>query len=119
MSTVKFENWFQASFGVKVPRGYLEFIAKNPNSVYNGRGGSLWDVQYAMSETDVREMAEKGVCVIGGGDSLTHYLLRAKDGRVFVVDRLDYSVVDAWFSSIDDMLALMGFDPKNRSYPAP
>lgn len=110
MGTRKFEEWFKASFGIAVPAAYLAFLTANPKTVYNhGRGGALWDAEYVMSETDDRETSEKGVCIIGGGDSLTHYLLRAKDGRVFVVDRLDYSVVDAWFSDIDSMVGLMDF----------
>jgi hypothetical protein len=110
MSTSKFSSWFKNSFGSDVPEAYLEFLYSNPKSVYNdGRGGVLWDVEYVMSQTEDYEMAEKGVCLIGGGDSLTHYLLRAKDGRVFIVDSTNHSDVDAWFSSIECMIALMGF----------
>lgn len=110
MGTKAFETWFKSSFGVDVPTDYLLFLTHNLKSVYNGgRGGVLWDAEFVMSQTDDYEVAEKGVCIIGGSDSLTHYLLRARDGRVFVVDRLDHTVVDAWFSSIEVMIGLMDF----------
>ena len=110
MGTSNFSSWFKETFGVDVPKEYLEFVTENSKTVYNGgRGGALWDAEYVMSQTEDYEMAEKGVCIIGGGDSLTHYLLRAKDGRVFVVDRHNHTDVDAWFSSIDIMVGLMDF----------
>ena len=110
MTTSEFSACFKDAFGVDVPKAYLQYLTENPKTVYNGgRGGALWDAEYVMAQTNDYEAAEKGVCIIGGGDSLTHYLLRANDGRVFVVDRQDHTDVDAWFSSINCMVSLMGF----------
>lgn len=109
MKNQRFIQWFKESYGVDAPRDYVEFLEENAKAVYNGRGGTLWISDDVMDETTDRDLHLKGLCLIGGGDSLTHYLLRAKDGKIIVVDRHDYSVVDAWFSGIDTMIGLMGF----------
>ena len=106
MST--FNTWFKKSFGCPVPREFDEFIGEHPQGL-SGDAGTLWDPEEIMACTEERDLAEKGVCMIGTTSTLGVFLLRAKDGRVFVVDRTDFGVVDAWFACISTCIGLLDF----------
>ncbi|OBR50538.1 hypothetical protein [Paraburkholderia tropica] len=45
--------------------------------------------------------------VIGCADSIQHILMRARDGKIFIVDSRDYRTVDATFSGMDVLVSLL------------
>jgi hypothetical protein len=55
----------------------------------------------------VRNLAD---CVIGTCDDVQHILLRARDGKVFIVDPMDYRIVDASFSGVDTLIGLLNLE---------
>lgn len=48
--------------------------------------------------------------MIGACDSIRHILLRARDGKVFIVDSRDHTTVDAWFSDINSLIGLLNLE---------
>ncbi|WP_439672832.1 SMI1/KNR4 family protein (plasmid) [Cupriavidus necator] len=103
-----FSNWFVSTFGVPVPEEFAEFLAEHPKGL-SGDGSALWAAEDIIEATEDRDLKSKGICFIGTRDDLYVFLLRANDGRVFVVDRHDYQYVDAWFRSISTCIGLMDF----------
>lgn len=105
-----FADWFEAAFKQPVPEQFATFLAAHPNGL-RGDGISIYAPEAIIGETEDRDLEKEGVCLIGKcGNTITDILLRAKDGRVFVVDRTDYKVVDAWFASISSLTGLVEFD---------
>jgi hypothetical protein len=47
---------------------------------------------------------------IGTCDDVQHILLRARDGKVFIVDPMDYRIVDASFSGVDTLIGLLNLE---------
>lgn len=107
---MSFAKWFRTAFGVEVPAAFDAYLAAHPQGVENGYGPRLWNAQVIQDETDDRELAEKGVCMIGASDDTRHILLRARDGKVFIVDPMDYQTVDAWFSDVDSLIGLLNLE---------
>ncbi|WP_176331470.1 hypothetical protein [Burkholderia vietnamiensis] len=107
---MSFANWFKTTFGVAVPPVFDAYLAAHPQGVENGYGPRLWNAQAIQDETDDRELAEKGVCIIGASDDTRHILLRVRDGKVFIVDPMDYQTVDAWFSDVDSLIGLLNLE---------
>jgi hypothetical protein len=106
----EFATWFAAAFGHPVPDAFEKFLSSRPNGAENGFGPRLWPADRVMVETDDRGLAEKGVCLIGASDSIAHILMRAKDGKVFIVDNHDYGLVDAWFSDVTTLCNLLNLE---------
>ncbi|WP_176315781.1 hypothetical protein [Burkholderia vietnamiensis] len=104
---MNFAQWFKKSFAVDVPTEFEAYLAAHPQGVENGYGPKLWTADTIQAETEDRGLADKGVCLIGTSDDTCHILLRARDGRVFIVDPMDYQVVDAWFSDVDSLIGLL------------
>ncbi|MDR5777129.1 MULTISPECIES: hypothetical protein [unclassified Caballeronia] len=104
---MSFAQWFKRSFGVGVPAEFEAYLIAHPHGVENGYGPRLWTAEAIQDETDDRKLAEKGVCLIGASDETHHILLRARDGKVFIVDPMDYQTVDAWFSDVDSLIGLL------------
>jgi hypothetical protein len=48
--------------------------------------------------------------LIGTCDDVQHILLRARDGKVFIVDPMDYRIVDASFSGVDTLIGLLNLE---------
>ncbi|MBN3729330.1 hypothetical protein [Burkholderia sp. Tr-20390] len=107
---MSFAQWFMKAFGVSVPAALEAYLIAHPQGVENGYGPKLWTAQAIRDETDDRELAEKGVCIIGAADDTRPILLRARDGKVFIVDPMDYRTVDAWFSDIDSLIGLLNLE---------
>lgn len=107
---MSFAQWFTKTFGVGVPAEFEAYLAAYPRGVENGYGPKIWNAQAIQDETDDRNLADKGVCIIGASDDTRHILLRARDGKVFVVDPMDYQTVDAWFSDIDSLNGLLNLE---------
>lgn len=107
---MSFAKWFKTTFGVEVPAAFDAYLATHPHGVENGYGPRLWNAHAIQDETDDRELAQKGVCIIGASDDTRHILLRARDGKVFIVDPMDYQTVDAWFSDIDSLIGLLNLE---------
>jgi len=55
-------------------------------------------------------LAAKGVCLIGASDSIAHIVMRAQDGKFFIVDSHDYEAVDAWFADVKVLVALLNLE---------
>ncbi|MGU7775682.1 hypothetical protein ACV229_36705 [Burkholderia sp. MR1-5-21] len=105
-----FASWCHSYFGQAAPDSWLDFLKDHRSSIYNGTGGVIWDVAEIIAATEERELAGKGVCIIGTENDVRVYLLRVRDGRIFAVDRADYQIVDAWFSDIDVMTDMCQFE---------
>lgn len=106
----EFVTWFATTFGCPVPKDYGEFLSKHPSGAQNGFGPRLWPADRAIQETGDRDLAAKGVCLIGASDSIAHILMRAIDGKVFIVDNHDYALVDAWFSDVKTLCNLLNLE---------
>lgn len=102
-----FDQWFEDSFRCTVPQQYAAFLEAHPKG-RNGAGGAMYGAGDVIAFTEERDLVAKGVCFIGAR-SLETFLLRAHDGRIFVVDSTDYSHIDAWFANIDCVMNLMHF----------
>ncbi|BBA45367.1 hypothetical protein KEH59_01915 (plasmid) [Burkholderia contaminans] len=107
MSKMTFSRWFETQFGCPVPSGLTEYLTEHPSGAENGYGPRLWTAEAIQEETDDRQLASNGVCIIGAIDSLSHILLRARDGRVFIVDSRDPRSVDACFTDLGTMISLL------------
>lgn len=105
-----FATWFATVFGHAVPEDYRDFLSKHPTGAQNGFGPRLWPAERVREETEDRELIKKGVCLIGASDSIAHILMRAKDGKVFIVDNRDYALVDAWFSNVTTFCNLLNLE---------
>jgi hypothetical protein len=105
-----FSTWFNRSFGVNVPATFAELLDKHPKGMRNGYGPTLWAAAAIQAETEDRDLIEKGVCIIGVSDSIGHILLRARDGKVFIVDSHDHTAVDAWFSDVYSLVNLLNLE---------
>lgn len=105
--SIDFANWFGSTFGYPVPEVLSEFLATHPKGAENGLGPRLWPADQVMAETEDRQLALRGMCLIGTSDSIAHILLRPNDGRVFIVDSHDYAMVDAWFADVQVLANLL------------
>jgi hypothetical protein len=106
----EFATWFATTFGHRVPEAFGRFLSTHPNGAENGFGPRLWPAGRVMNETEDRELAKKGICLIGASDSIAHILMREKDGKVFIVDNHDYALVDAWFADVTTLCNLLNLE---------
>ena len=104
---MSFEEWFRKTFASQVPLELAEYVVEHPSGMENGYGPKLWKADWIQGETEDRGLVEKGVCMIGACDSIRHILLRARDGKVIIVDSRDHTMVDAWFSDINLLIGLL------------
>lgn len=104
-----FATWFGAKFNTAVPEALAQYLADHPNGLWS-QAGSLWKAEAIIDATEERDLQEKGVAMIGETAFEGIFLLRARDGRVFAVDKLDYAEVDAWFSDLESCLCLLDFE---------
>ena len=108
--SIDFAAWFVSAFSSPVPESLSEFLTTHPKGAENGLGRRLWPADRVMAETEDRALAEKGVCLIGASDSIAHILMRASDGKVFIVDSRDYAIVDAWFAAVKVLVNLLNLE---------
>lgn len=104
-----FATRFASKFNQPVPDTLASYLADHPAGLWS-EAGSLWKAQDIIDGTEERDLQEKGVFFIGTTAFESIFLLRARDGKVFVVDRLDHSIVDATFCDIDTCTSLIGFE---------
>ncbi|MCP3712458.1 hypothetical protein M3I54_36975 [Paraburkholderia sp. CNPSo 3274] len=104
-----FASWFTSKFNVAVPEAFAAYLAKHPNGLCS-QAGSLWKADEIVDATEERDLQDKGVCMIGTTAFEAIFILRARDGRVFAVDKFDYAQVDAWFSDLDSCICLLDFE---------
>lgn len=102
-----FAKWFSTEFGVDVPTSFAAYVQEYPRGAANGYGPTLWPAQRIREETEDRELAARGVCIVGGSDSITHILMRARDGKIIFVDSRDYEDIEATFQCVDVMIGLL------------
>lgn len=103
----EFATWFATTFGHSVPKEFGTFLSTRPEGAENGFGPRLWSADRVRVKTEDRQRSEQGVCLIGASDSIAHILMRAKDGKVFIVDNHDYALVDASFSNVTVLCNLL------------
>lgn len=103
-----FPKWFEQTYGTPAPAELLEYFTEHPEGLAVEQG-SLYSAEDMVAYTEERELVEKGVLYLGIGASLTVLLLRAKDGKVFLVDKTDFQSVDATFKNLDTCKSVMGF----------
>lgn len=108
---ISFEDWFKLAFkGLHVPSEFLEYLKEYPEGL-SGELGSVWDAEEIIGWTEERNLHEQGVCLIGwGAGAMTHFLLGAKNGKIYIVDKHDISIVDATFSGMQTFINLMQFN---------
>ncbi|MBI6885168.1 hypothetical protein [Pseudomonas putida] len=106
MSLKKFSNWVSKTYGDPAPAELLAFLKDHPDGLALGNGLILYGIEDIQIYTEERELEEKGVLYLGAGD-LSVFLLRVKDGKVFLVDSTDYQEVDASFKGIDTCVMLL------------
>lgn len=109
-----FATWFTSKFNLPVPETLAGYLSGHPNGLWS-QAGSLWKAEEIIDATEERDLQEKGVCMIGTTAFEGIFLLRARDGKVFVVDRFDHSDVDASFSDIDACICLIDFEEASPS----
>lgn len=105
----KFPKWFEKTYGVPAPEELLTHLAENPEGI-QAEQGILYTAESMMDYTEERDLQEKGVLWLGTGLCLSVFLMRAKDGKVFLVDKTDFQVVDASFRSLDTCKQLLGLE---------
>lgn len=104
-----FKAWFACAFGLELPEPVERFMSAYPRGA-GGSCGSIWGASDIVSYANANQLGEKGICLIGTTTNRGVFLLRARDGKVFVVDQEDYSKVDATFSNMDVCVALLALD---------
>ncbi|WP_430233432.1 hypothetical protein [Paraburkholderia tropica] len=104
-----FATWFAAKFNLPVPDGLAQYLASHPNGLWS-QAGSLWKAEAIIDATEERDLQENGVCMIGETAFAGIFLLRARDGRVFAVDKFDHREVDAWFNDLDSCTSMLDFE---------
>jgi hypothetical protein len=87
----------------------LAHIAENPKGV-QAEQGVLYTAKDMVAYTEERELQEKGVLWLGTGLCLSVFQLRARDGKVFLVDQSDLQSVDASFKSLDTCKQLLALE---------
>jgi hypothetical protein len=101
----KFANWFSKTFGVKAPDDLLNYLKDHPDGLAGE--SCLYSAEDIIDYTEERELQEKGLLYLGTGPMLNVFLLRAKDGKVFLVDKADFQIVDATFKSLETCITLL------------
>ncbi|WP_274644636.1 hypothetical protein [Pseudomonas serbica] len=104
-----FPKWFEKNYGTPAPAELLVHFSENPNGV-QAEQGVLFTAKDMVEYTEERDLQEKGVLWLGTGLCLTVFLLRAKDGKVFLVDKADFQSVDASFKSLDTCKQLLALE---------
>lgn len=105
----EFVAWFACSFGAEVPTSFQRFLDKHPRGT-SGTGGRIYAPVDIVTSTEARGLAGRGVCVVGRAADDGLFLLRATDGKVFVVDERDYSAINATFLGMDACSRLMALE---------
>jgi hypothetical protein len=104
-----FATWFGSKFNLPVPDTLSEYLASHPDGLWS-QAGTLWKPEAIIDATEERDLQENGVCMIGETAFEGTFLLRARDGRVFAVDKFDHREVDAWFSDLESCICMLGFE---------
>jgi hypothetical protein len=105
-----FADWFNKEFKSEVPEAFAQYLAQHPKGARNGFGPCLWTAENVIAETEDRDLIEKGICLIGASDSISHILMRAKDGKIFIVDSRDHQSVDATFCDVQVLINLLNLE---------
>lgn len=103
-----FRKWFTQQFKCEPPGELLGHLKDFPEGS-SGSTGSIYGLDDIIAFTEERELDAKGVIYLGAGD-LSVYLMKAVDGKVFVVDSKDYKSVDATFKNLDVCKSLLSLD---------
>jgi hypothetical protein len=101
----RFSAWFTKTYGTSAPGPLLNYIKDYPEGLAGQ--SELFKADEIIDATEQRALQDKGLLYIGIGPLSNVFLLRASDGKVFLVDRDDFKVVDASFKSLDACLILM------------
>lgn len=102
----QFCQWVMKNFGCEPPPELLAYLKDNPDGS-SGSDGSLFGYEDIVTYTEERNLAQKGVLYIGAGVSLDVFLIRAIDGKVFLVDENDFQSVDASFKHLSKCTDLL------------
>lgn len=105
----QFKKWFVRNFKCDPPDSLMGYLKDHPDGS-SGSSGSLYGLEDIMAYTEERELESKGVLYLGTGDLLNVFLIRAVGGKVFLVDKTDYQVVDASFKDLDTCRNLLNLE---------
>lgn len=95
-----FSVWFKRELKQAVPACFYNFIKLYPNGV-NWSNGELFGEDKIIDTTiDYQKIIPVGFCVIGL-DQLGLYIMRAKDGKIFLVSKNNYHKTIAWFLNVN------------------
>jgi len=106
MNLRKFSDWVLKTYGNPAPAELLAFLKDSPDGIQLVDGLRIYSIEDIKIYTEEWELEENGVLYIGAGH-LTVILLRVKDGKVFMVDSMDYKIVDATFKSLERFVQLL------------
>lgn len=91
--------WFKRTFKVDVPQEFYDHLKTFSDGIY-GDNYVLYKESEIITRTENGDsILGKGFCIVGHWNK-DIIILRAKDGKVFMVDSKDLSRVAAWFCNI-------------------
>ena len=108
--TEEFVGWFASTFGSDVPEEFHRFLDKHPRGT-SGATGSIFPPCEIVARTVESDLISKGVCLIGQAKQRSVLLLRVGDGKVFVVDAVNFATVAATFAGMDICAQLLDLAP--------
>ena len=105
----EFPAWFARVFGLEVPAEFDRYRQRNPHGM-RGRWGRMFAGSEVITVSEQCDIIKHGMCFVGAASTLRMFMLRARDGKIFVVDGTDHNVVAATFCDMETCLELLGLD---------
>jgi hypothetical protein len=105
----EFPGWFARVFGLEVPVAFDRYRQRNPVGM-RGRWGRMFPAAEVIAVSASSDIVQHGMCFVGVAASQQMFMLRARDGKIFVVNGTDHRVVTATFSDMVTCLELLGLD---------
>lgn len=105
----EFSAWFARSYGYEVPEAFARFISRNPTGI-SGPCGKFWAPCEIVNVTEECDVIGRGICIIGAATTFRLFMLRASDGKVYLVDGTNYTSVEATFADMAVCLDILALD---------
>ncbi len=104
-----FSVWFKRELKQAVPACFYNFIKLYPNGINWNDGEFFGEDKIIDSTIDYQKIIPAGFCVIGF-DSRGLYIMRAKDGKIFLVSKANHHKTIAWFTDINLLTDIHGIN---------
>lgn len=105
----EFPAWFARAFGLEVPTEFERYRTRSPHGL-TGRWGRMFPAAEIIDISEQCGLIKHGVCFIGAASTLRMFMLRARDGKIFVVDGTDHTIVAGTFSDMETCIEILGLD---------